>query len=214
VNSLFVYGIIISLASSLGYKIDRAVDLNTQKAEAISACENFEEKPNLPLPVQFLEFNPMNEPKDTIIYNWELQLSATDWHWRVRKYGVFACQVLSGWIRSDLDVLVDFEGFANLTELDPNSPNGSQIETWYAISQSSPPPKGNDAWITATELNRSDFIIPAPIGGKDWNLWSMIEVTNQTQAGEYQNNPTITFTLQGFKDWIAPEFSLETQDKR
>jgi hypothetical protein len=151
---------------------------------------------------------------DSLFYTFEVQLSATEWQWRVRKCGVFAAEVMTCWIRSHYDVLVDFEGFANPGEVNPGSPNGIQIGTWYAISQLAPPPREDDAWIPASELNNADFIIPSPVEGVTWNLWFMIEVTNQNRAAEYQDCATITFSLQGVEDWIEPEISLERKSNR
>jgi len=130
----------------------------------------------------------------------EVQLSATEWDWRIRKCGTFACQVLNSRVRSAFDILVDFEGFANL--LDANS--NIQINTWYAISQTVPPPPNSADWITANSLNFSDFIISAPINGVNWNLWCKIEVNKDITAGEYSNNPTITFVVQGVERWVDP----------
>ena len=135
----------------------------------------------------------------------EVQLSATEWDWRIRKCGTFACQVLNSRVRSAFDILVDFEGFANL--LDANS--NIQINTWYAISQTVPPPPKSGAWISAKAFNLSDFIIPAPINGVSWNLWCMIEVTQGIKASEYLNNPTITFVTQGVEEWIEPGLTLD-----
>ncbi len=137
--------------------------------------------------------------------NLEVELSATEWSWRIRKCGVFAGQVLNCQVRSPFDVLVDFEGFANFTDANANV----QINTWYAISQASPPPPRSSAWIPAQKLNLFDFTIPAPIRGFSWNLWCMIEVTNEISASEYSNRPTITFNLQGVEEWIEPGLSLE-----
>jgi hypothetical protein len=134
----------------------------------------------------------------------EVQLSATEWDWKIRKVGTFATQVLIGKVSSAYDVLVDFEGFANFT--DPNS--GIQINTWYAISQTVPPPPNSTDWISANLLNSSDFVIPAPINGASWNLWCKIEVTQDITASEYSNNPTITFVVQGVERWFDPSLSL------
>ena len=130
----------------------------------------------------------------------EVQLSATEWDWKIRKMGTFACHVLDATVRSAFDILVDFQGFANFT--DPNS--NIQINTWYAISQIAPPPPNSADWISANLLNLADFVIPAPINGANWNLWCKIEVTNDISAGEYSNNPTITFVVQEIEHWVDP----------
>jgi len=140
----------------------------------------------------------------------EVQLSATEWDWRIRKCGTFACHVLDARVRSAFDILVDFEGFANF--LDPNS--DIQINTWYAISQMVPPPPNSTTWISANLLNLADFVIPAPINGVNWNLWCKIEVTNDIKAGEYSNNPTITFVVQEIEHWVDPTLTSNERTGR
>lgn len=130
----------------------------------------------------------------------EVHLSATEWDWKIRKCGTFACHVLDATVRSAFNILVNFDGFANF--LDPNS--DIQINTWYAISQIAPPPPNSADWISANLLNLADFVIPAPINGASWNLWCKIEVTNDIKAGEYSNNPTITFVVQEIERWVDP----------
>jgi hypothetical protein len=165
----------------------------------------------LSLPLDYLSDSLYN-------YKWEVYLSATEWQWRVRKPGIFSSKVLNCWVRSSRDVLVDFQYCANPTEIPPNPNGNSEIAVWFAItfvtSQLNPPPRNSYEWKTAQQLNNSDFIITAPVMGKNWYLWSMIEVTNQNRAAEYQNSATITFSLQGVEDWIEPEISLERKSNR
>ncbi len=188
---------------ALGYGTELKVTDN-QTTEANSVLPNTEQPIKLPsrltLPVQSL---PPEFVKDSIVplASLEVELSATDWSWRVRRCGVFAGQVLDCRVRSPHPVLVDFDGFANYKDANSNL----QINTWYAISQSAPPPPGSNSWISANMLNFADFIVPASIGGTTWNLWCKIEVTDNIKAGEYFNKPTITFVLKGVEQWIETE---------
>jgi hypothetical protein len=205
-NSLVSCIFIISSVITLGLGTDLTVslnNLNSQRTGVYNTLGKSQEKPlnNIRLNEPIRPLSP-GLPVDSIL---EVQLSATEWVWRVRKCGTFACQVLDSRVRSPYDVMVDFEGFANFTDANSNI----QINTWYAISQTVPPPPKSGAWISAKAFNLSDFIIPAPINGVSWNLWCMIEVTQGIKASEYLNNPTITFVTQGVEEWIEPGLTLD-----
>ena len=210
-NSLFSGILLISSVITLGLGTDLTVNLNnpnSQRTGEHSTLGKSQEKP-----LNNIRLNePINSlsPRLSVDSLLEIQLSATEWDWQIRKYGTFACQVVAGKIRSPYDIMVDFENFDNLAEINSNPGDSTaEIGTRYAITQLAPPPENSGLWIPAQKLNNSDYKISAPVEGVDWNLWCMIKVTNGTQAGEYENQPTITFILQGVTDWIETEINFE-----
>jgi hypothetical protein len=210
-NSLVSGILLISSVLTLGFGTDLTVsmnDINSQRAGVDAALGKSQAKSvnNIRLNEQINPYQPTFHIDSIFTFGqFEVQLSATEWDWRIRKMGTFAGQVLNCTVRSSHDILVDFSGFANLT--DANS--GIQINTWYAISQTYPPPPQSGTWISASALNQSDFVIQHPVHGVSWNLWCMLEVTNNIKASEYHNNPTITFVNQGVETWIDPGFTLD-----
>uniref|UniRef100_A0A7C6A932 Uncharacterized protein n=1 Tax=candidate division WOR-3 bacterium TaxID=2052148 RepID=A0A7C6A932_UNCW3 len=202
-NSLVWRIFLIFAITVSGYATDSQIILNNQNTEKNAVLENSLEQVNrnFGLRVMPRPFLPEGKSDSALLSSLAVELSATEWNWRVRRTGVFAAQVLDCRVQSPYDVLVDFNGFGNLSV--PNS--DIQIKTYYAISQSAPPPPRSNTWIPANMLNFADFLIPAPIGNTNWNLWCMIEVTDNIKAGEYWNKPTITFVLSGVSEWIEPE---------
>lgn len=198
--------IVFSIIAS-GYAIDSQIVLNNQMTEKNSVLENSSEQVNRNFGLRIMRepFLPEGQLDSMFLSPLTVELSATEWNWRVRRNGVFATQVLDCRVQSPYDVRVDFNNFGNFN--DPNS--NTQINTWYAISQTAPPPPKSNSWISADRLNFFDFVIPAPFAGTNWNLWCMIEVTDNINAGEYWNKPTITFVLSGVNEWVEPELYQE-----
>lgn len=207
-DSLVAFLLSILLVFTWSYATDLDVSSHSRLTEAKPIAKNFsvETKSHFGLK-PIMQSIPAEGRLDSAFTLLEVSLSATEWSWRIRRSGVFACQVLESRVRAPFDVLVDFEKFANLTNANTNV----QINTWYAISQNAPPPPRSNSWIPANKLNASDFIIPAPISGTSWNLWCMVEVTDNVIAVEYQNQPIITFVLQGVTDWVEPLVISERQ---
>jgi len=201
-NSLVLRIFIISLVFSLGYGFDflSRTDNHTQKTEVNSFLPEIEALPNNNLTES--NINNWLHDQEPIDWVFEVYLSATEWNWQIRKPGVFCSEVMNCTVNSHRDLLVDFEGFANLT----NIPSNTQLNTSYAISQLVPPPPNSEYWLSANELNSADFIIPAH-NEMTWNLWCKVNVTNNIPALEYENRPTITFIIPGIIDWFEPELS-------
>ncbi len=200
-NSLVLHIFIIYSVFSLGYGFDFVIErqIYTQKTEFNSILLENEALIN-----NLTESNINNwlQNQEPIDFSFEVYVSATEWEWKIRKTGVFCSEVMSCSVRTNHDLLVDFEGFANLT----NTDSSLQINTSYAISHLIPPLPNSTSWITANNLNTADFMIQAH-ENKTWNLWCKLDVTNNVKPYEYENRPTITFIIPGVIDWFEPEIT-------
>jgi len=129
-------------------------------------------------------------------------LSATQWDWKVRKPGNYAGKCLVGKITSNVDVVIHFEGFEDLSST--NSPT-QNLETYYSatlfdltIDQM--------VWKKASDFNAHDLIIPqSPIDPIYWSLWNKVSVKNNISAGEYSDDAFVTFVILNTKTWTDPE---------
>lgn len=206
-NSLVLSILIISSVLSMGYgfNLPSSKDNHTQKTEMHSILPENEASVNNLTESNINNWLQNQEPTD---FSFEVYLSATEWDWRIRKTGVFCSEVMSCSVNTNHDLLVDFEGFANFTNIDSNT----QINTSYAISQLIPPPPNSGYWISASDLNAADFIIPAH-ENKTWNLWCRLDVTNNILPLEYENQPTITFMVPGVIDWFESEITSVPMSK-
>lgn len=203
-NSLVLRILIISLVFSMGYGLDFPAreDSHTQKTEVNSILSNTEAFSSNKLTES--NINNWLRDQDPVDNVFEVDLSATEWDWQIRKTGVFCSEVMVCKVNTNRDLLVDFNGFANLI----NSSSNTQINTSYAISQLIPPPPNSAYWIPANDLNLADFIIPAH-NEMTWNLWCLVDVTSNITAAEYENRPTITFSVSGVIYWVEPELSYD-----
>lgn len=137
----------------------------------------------------------------------EWTLSGTDWEWFVRKPGKYAADCITATLKSNYDVLIDYDGFADLQYMGTGGVK-TYIPVFYAQTvgaQSSPPPQAD--FIAADALNNADgLIVDSQMlhDGLSWKLWNYIEVEACNTACEYWDEATITLTLQGIKNWIDP----------
>jgi len=129
----------------------------------------------------------------------EYSLSATEWDWEVRKPGIYASKCLTGTITSNVDVLIDFNGFEDLNCAGVLPPN---LETYYAVSVL-PLTLGQVQWLRASNFNNGNLLITA---NKDnptpWYLWNKIFVNGSTSAGKYTDAAFITFVMQNVQPWL------------
>ncbi len=136
----------------------------------------------------------------------EWSATGTRWDWRVRKPGTYAADCITFWMKSNNDVLIDYEGFANLAYLGEGGVNQS-IATWYAYGStgaSSPPTQG---WVAAADLNNDDDLILDSVdlhAGQSIKLWNKIQVVDCNSSCEYEDQATVTLTLMNIKAWIDP----------
>ena len=140
-------------------------------------------------------------------------ITGTRKDWRVRQPGMYASDSLTFTIKSNNDVLVDFEDFADLLYEDPGSaPPGTQteIETWYSYGATIAEAEAN-GWWRAADLNDADFTFfnSNPLHyGLTYKLWSKILVEESNNSSEYEDQGLVTLTLTNIKHWIDPSTGL------
>jgi hypothetical protein len=138
--------------------------------------------------------------------NWTI--GGTHWKWFVRKPGNYAGDCITGWLQSNQDVKIDFEGFEDLlySADNPKPSVNPIIPIWYAAGDFvTPPPKTDPAWRTAAQINTDDPIIEdsqALHDGIQWKLWNYIHVVNCNSACKYEDDASITLYLMCQKPWI------------
>jgi len=131
-------------------------------------------------------------------------ISGTRWDWKVRKPGTYAADCITGFIQSNQDVFIDYEGFADLQTL------GTSINPTIPICYGFGPSLAQaeiNGWVPAAALNNDDDMLLDSQDlhdGISWKLWNKIEVVNCNSACEYEDAATITLTLQVIKTWIDP----------
>lgn len=131
-------------------------------------------------------------------------LSATQGKWNIRRPGEYAAQPIVGYIISNVDILISFSGFEDLTS--SNSPT-QNIETHYGISIGNQGVEEVD-WARASDFNARALLIkqdptaPTPVA---WGLWNKICVRAVNSAIEYSDDAVITFEMQNISPWIDPE---------
>lgn len=132
-------------------------------------------------------------------------LSATQWDWTVRKPGDYAAKCLVGTIRSNVDVVIHFEGFEDLSST--NSPT-QNLETYYSATILDLP-IDQLQWHRASDFNGHDLIIPQnPTDPTYWSLWNKISVQNNISADEYEDDAFIDFLMQNNDTWTDPKIMI------
>jgi len=138
----------------------------------------------------------------------EWSISGTHWKWFVRKPGNYGGDCITGLIKSNQDVKIDFEGFEPLKYI-PVGDKPSVVDTipiWFAAGDFvSPPVKTDPAWTWCRDLNKLDPIIEdseALHKGIQWKLWNYIHVVECNSACKYEDDATITLYLCCQKPWI------------
>ena len=141
----------------------------------------------------------------------EWSISGTHWKWFVRKPGNYGGDCITGFIKSNQDVKIDFEGFEPLKYLESN-PKPSVVDTipiWFAAGDFvTPPLKGDPAWTWCRDLNNEDPVIEdseALHKGIQWKLWNYIHVVECNSACVYEDDALITLKLMCQKPWIDRE---------
>lgn len=134
-------------------------------------------------------------------------IGGTRWDWRIRKPGTYAADCINFTIKSNNDVAVNFDGFADLEYLEQGAGVKQTIDTYYSYGGSIEAAQSN-GWIRAADLNNADFIFPdgsALHSGLNYKLWNKIVVENCNSSCEYEDTATITLTVRNMKHWIDPE---------
>lgn len=148
----------------------------------------------------------LNVTNHASVAQWiEWTISAKNWHWFVRKPGTYIADCITATIKSNYDVYVNYENFADLMYQDSGGVK-QNIPTYYCLAGMTPPAQGD--FIRAADLNNDDDLIvdsqELHDGSITWKLWNMIEVDECNSACEYHNAAIIYISLLGIKSWIDP----------
>ncbi|MBC7083490.1 MAG: hypothetical protein H5T95_08370 [Firmicutes bacterium] len=137
----------------------------------------------------------------------EWSIGGTRWDWRIRKPGTYAADCINFSLKSNNDVAINYDGFADLAYLEQGEGVKQTIDTYYSYGATLAEAEAN-GWVRASDLNNDDDLIEdsaALHAGLNTKLWNKIVVENCNSSCEYEDTATITLTLQNMKHWIDPE---------
>jgi len=133
-------------------------------------------------------------------------VTGTRWDWRVLKPGDYAANCMSFTIQSNSAVLIDYEGFGDLTSLTPGGVKQT-IDTYYGYGPSIEAAIDN-GWVRSFDLNDSDDIIgDSAVLHSGWTtkLFTRIVVDVWNSSGEYEDTATVTLSLINQQPWVADD---------
>lgn len=136
--------------------------------------------------------------------NWSI--GGTRWDWRILKPGTYAADCIEFWLQSNNDVLIDYEGFADLYRPLGNQTTKTTIDTYYSFGETIAQAEAN-GWVSAEDLNDDDDTIRDSLAlhaGTATKLLNKIVVEDCNSSCEYENTATITLKLQNTKLWVDP----------
>ncbi len=130
----------------------------------------------------------------------DLSLEATHLWWRILKPGDYAVNGIGVQLRSNGNVFVDYEDFADLQNSDVPA---DKIPTYYAVTVGGQVPGAGD-WVRAADLNDDDDLI---IEDEDheaisFALWNRLVPFECDSACEYADRATIYVILDEQKPWV------------
>ncbi|MCR4402001.1 MAG: hypothetical protein NUW12_04350 [Firmicutes bacterium] len=134
-------------------------------------------------------------------------IGGTRWDWRIRKPGTYAADCINFTIKSNNDVAVQYDGFADLAYLEQGEGVKQTIDTYYSYGATLAEAQSR-GWVRASALNDSDDLLEDSAGlhaGLNFKLWNKIVVENCNSSCEYEDTATITLVLQNVKHWIDAE---------
>jgi len=133
----------------------------------------------------------------------DLSLEATRLYWRILKPGDYAVNGIGVQLRSNGDVAVDYEGFADLQNSDVPK---DKIPTYYAVTVGGTVPGAGD-WVTAADLNDDDDLIVEDEDHEaiSFAIWNRLVPFECDSACEYMDCARIYVTLDEQKPWVDPE---------
>ena len=109
-------------------------------------------------------------------------------------------------IQSNSAVLIDYEGFGDLTSLTPGGVKQT-IDTYYGYGPSIEAAIDN-GWVRSFDLNDSDDIIAdSAVLHSGWTtkLFTRIVVDVWNSSGEYEDTATVTLSLINQQPWVADD---------
>lgn len=135
-------------------------------------------------------------------------LSATQAQWNIRKPGQYKAELIVGSITSNVDILINFSGFEDLTSSDRPTQN---VETYYGVSIGNQSVQQAD-WVRASDFNARTLLIEQnPTTPTYWSLCNKVYVKRGNSAFEYSDDAVITFTMQNTGPWIDSELPQESK---
>ncbi|MBP7892932.1 MAG: hypothetical protein KA063_05295 [Firmicutes bacterium] len=136
----------------------------------------------------------------------EWSIGGTRWDWRILKPGTYAADCIEFTLKSNNDVFIDYEGFADLLRTEGNQSTLTTIETYYSFGEDLEGAEAN-GWVGAAALNTDDDLIPDSValhGGMTTKLFNKIVVRECNSSCEYEDTATITLKLMNIKLWVDP----------
>ena len=125
-------------------------------------------------------------------------LSATQSDWNLRKPGNYAVKSLVGTVMGNVDVLISFAGFEDLSSANLPVQN---LAAYYSASLLNLT-VGQVVWYGAVDFNGQHLSIPpSPTDPVDWTLWNKVSMDSQKSSDEYTDDAVITFHLANTKTW-------------
>jgi hypothetical protein len=136
------------------------------------------------------------EPEEPwVIYT----MSATQCDWSVRKPGDYAVKSLEGTITGNVDIMISFGGFQDLSS---SKLPVQYLETYYSATLLNLT-VGQVVWYRASDFNGQHLTIAqSPVNPVYWSLWNKVSVKNQISADEYQDDAVITFEMVNMMMWM------------
>lgn len=131
-------------------------------------------------------------------------IGGTRWDWRILKPGTYAADCIEFWLKSNNDVLIDYEGFADLYRPLGNQTTKTTIDTYYSFGEDIEGAEAN-GWVRAADLNGHDDLIRDSVAlhtGFATKLFNKIVVEDCNSSCEYEDTATITLKLQNIKVWV------------
>jgi hypothetical protein len=132
----------------------------------------------------------------------DFYVTGTRWDWLIMKPGIYGGDCITFEVKSNGDVLVDYDGFDDLYSADACE---QYIPIWYAYGQQI----GGLEWIRSYDLDDSDDLIEEICPGHTFQtkLWSRVEVVECNTACDYYDAATIKLILQNQKLWVDDDGS-------
>ncbi len=134
-------------------------------------------------------------------------IGGTRWDWRILKPGTYAADCIEFTLKSNNDVLIDYEGFADLYRPLGNQDTKTTIDTYYSFGEDIAGAERN-GWVRAADLNGDDDLILDSLAlhaGMSTKLFNKIVVEECNSSCEYEDTATITLKLQNIKVWVDGE---------
>lgn len=134
-------------------------------------------------------------------------VSATSQSFQISQPGLYAARWAQLTIRSNSEVVIDFERFADLQSRAGGDGGVVPWDLGLAVGVTTP---DQVSFVPAVEFNRQDVHLTRQESKLyQCDLWSRVTVTPATVANEYQCRAKITIVLENAVDYAEPEESTK-----